>query len=431
MAAVVLNPVRKVRHVRFPLWTLLSVLVALGRPLCAAEHGPLTLPDTREGSGTAWQPDSTPMHGVHLGHGAWMVMAHGNLFAGYQYEGSARGDAQWIAPNWAMLMERRSVGSGQLVLRQMLTLEPVTLRPEGYPLLLQTGGLFESQPIHDRQHPHDLFIELGAAYARPLSKSLALELYAAPVGEPALGPVAFPHRQSAFSDPIAPRGHPGQDSTHVRFGVLTAGLFTRTVKLEASWFNGREPDENRYNFDFRELDSVSGRVSFNPSADWSFQTSYGYFASPREREPQVSEHRLTASAAYHHRTAATGSFAALAVFGHSDPSVESSSSSALVEVNYDGGRRNTFFGRAEYVEKSGHDLVLPPALEAEEFPITTLAVGYVRQLWTTKYLELGLGGRVSLNWIDRELEPFYGTRTPGGYTIFLHVNPIDLAGQSR
>src|SRR5262245_21871443 len=282
------------------------------------EPGLLGIPDSRDASGTSWQPDATPMHAHHLRSGAWTLMLHGNFFVGYDHQGGDRGDSEWTAPNWGMLMEKRSLGGGSLVLRQMLSLDPLTVGSKGYPLLLQTGESFEGEPIHDRQHAHDLFMEIAALYTRPVSESVAVQVYAAPSGEPALGPVAFPHRLSASSDPLAPLGHHWQDSTHISFGVVTAGFLTRLVKVEGSWFNGREPDEHRYDFDFRRLDSYSGRISFNPSKRWSLQASYGYLASPEELHPEVSVHRLTASAAYDSGIGSSGNLAVTAVFGRND-----------------------------------------------------------------------------------------------------------------
>ena len=223
-------------------------------------------------------------------------MAHYNLFAGYDRQNGERGDYQWISTGWGMLMESRSLWGGGLVRRQMLSLEPWTTTKGGYPLLLQTGEEVDGEPLHDRQHPHDLFMEIAAVYSRPLSDSLAFQVYVAPSGEPALGPTAFPHRMSAFSDPLAALSHHWQDSTHIAFGVLTAGVLTRKIKLEGSWFNGREPDDERYDFDFRPLDSYSGRISVNPTPSLSFQASYGYLKSPEELHPEESVHRLTASA---------------------------------------------------------------------------------------------------------------------------------------
>jgi hypothetical protein len=172
--------------------------------------GPLGIPESRMASGTSWQPDATPMYAVHRDRGAWEIMTHWNLFAGFDHQGSDRGDSDWILPGWGMVMEKMSLGGGELEFRQMLSIDPVGVGSKGYPLLLQTGESFEGSPIHDRQHPHDLFMELAVLYTRPVSTALAFQFYVAPVGEPALGPPAFPHRLSAFSDPIAPLGHHGR-----------------------------------------------------------------------------------------------------------------------------------------------------------------------------------------------------------------------------
>jgi hypothetical protein len=221
---------------------------------------PLGIEETRDASGTAWQPDSTPMFMWHARSGDWRLGLHTNSFFGFDGANS-RGDDQFLSINWLMGMATHPVGTGDLTFRAMLSAEPATMPKNGYPLLLQTGESFEGEPLHDRQHPHDLFMELAARYRRPIGDTFGLELYAAPVGEPAIGPAAFPHRFTSMGDPLAPLGHHWFDSTHITFGVLTAGVFTNKLKLEGSWFNGREPDEERWDFDFRQPDSVAARLS--------------------------------------------------------------------------------------------------------------------------------------------------------------------------
>ena len=397
-----------------------------GDPPAAHVHGsstPLGIPESRNASGTAWQPDSTPMRGLHYSKGSWAMMGHWNFFAGYDDQGSDRGDSDWTGPNWAMLMESRPAGGGRLMFREMLSLDPLTIGKEGYPLLLQTGEALDGEPLHDRQHPHDLFMELAAVYTRPLSDSVAWQIYAAPAGEPALGPPAFPHRASAMSDPLAPLSHHWQDSTHISFGVFTAGLLTRRFMFEGSWFNGREPDEDRYDFDFRRLDSYSGRVSYNPTMHVSFQVSYGYLDSPEELAPEVSIHRFTASAMVSYPLGHSLHLDFTGVFGTNDASGEPDTSSWLMEANCGIGSRHTVFGRLEYVEKSGHDLALPPALEEEVFPVKSLVAGYVFRLWSTNTFALGIGARAAINLIEDDLEPFYGTQEPAGYMVFLQFQP--------
>ncbi len=231
----------------------------------------------------------------------WDLMAHGLAFGGYDYQGSRRGGGQVFSTNWAMLMAQHDFLGGEFGARLMMSGEEFTDGGRGYPLLLQSGETFHGVPNHDRQHPHDLFMEMAATYTHSITKDLGFQLYGGPVGEPALGPVAAPHRESAAADPFAPLGHHWMDSTHVTFGVVTAGIFTHNVKLEASWFNGREPDSNRSNFDFRRMDSYSTRLSYNPTRDLSLQTSWGYLKSPEQLEPDVSVNRITSSATYNLR----------------------------------------------------------------------------------------------------------------------------------
>lgn len=303
-------------------WLILVVLIALPARAQESQHDaeqsmagmepepmvqmtmedPLGLGMSREGSGTTWQPDSTPIYGHHFMAAEWMLMLHYNVLAGYDYQSGARGDRQFTSSNWIMLMAQHSLWDGQFTARAMLSAEPLTTGGKsGFPMLLQTGEAVGGVALHDRQHPHDLFMEMALKYNHALTQDLGFELYLAPSGEPALGPVAFPHRLSASANPFAVLGHHWQDSSHISFGVITAGIYTRQVKLEGSWFNGREPDENRYDFDFRAPDSYSARLSFNPTEALSFQVSYGYLKSPEEIEPDVSVQRITASALYNQR----------------------------------------------------------------------------------------------------------------------------------
>ncbi len=190
-------------------------------------EGPLGIPESRMGSGTSWLPDASPMHAAHMVLGDWTLMLHGKGFAQYDWQGGPRGSNQLGFVNWAMAAASRPLGGGRLELRGMLSAEPWTIGARGYPLLLQSGESYRGTPLHDRQHPHDLFMELAALYERPVGRNLGLSVYLAPVGEPAVGPVAFPHRPSAADDPLAPISHHWQDGTHITFGVVTAGVHAR------------------------------------------------------------------------------------------------------------------------------------------------------------------------------------------------------------
>src|SRR6266446_6098099 len=330
---------------------LLLALIACGTwPLQAQMHmqhsmkmdeRPLGIPESRMGSGTSWLPDTSPMHAAHFMVGEWTLMLHGRGFVQYDWQEGSRGGNQLGVTNWVMAAASRSLGGGRLELRGMLSVEPWTIGARGYPLLLQSGESYGGAPLHDRQHPHDLFMETAALYRHPIGGAFGVEVYGAAAGEPALGPTAFMHRPSGMINPFPPIGHHWQDSTHISFGVITAGVYTRWAKLEGSVFHGREPDEDRWNFDFGALDSWSGRLSLNPTDQTSFQVSYGYIHSPEALEPDVSLHRVTASATYSAPIRTDGNFAMTALWGREirKPSTTSSrrssdSSAASPEVRW-------------------------------------------------------------------------------------------------
>src|SRR2546423_9147012 len=202
--------------------------------------GPVGISMERMGSGTTWIPDAVALPSRRRMFGNWMVMAHGFVFAQYDKQTGERGDDQFGSLNWTMLMATRDVAGGRLQARTMLNLDPAGVSKRGYPLLLQTGETYKGQPLHDRQHPHDFWMELGALYQREIKRNLAWSVYVAPSGEPALGPVAFMHRPSAMDNLTAPLTHHWQDATPASFGVATACLSARKRKLEGSVFNWRE-----------------------------------------------------------------------------------------------------------------------------------------------------------------------------------------------
>jgi hypothetical protein len=210
---------------------------------------PLGIPFSRFGSGTSWRPDSSPMRAAHRTVGDWMLMLHGAAFGQFDHQGTRRGDTQPGLTDWEMLVAAHDYGGGLFRANLMTSFEALVLGERGYPELLQTGGTYHGARLVNYQHPHDLFMETSVAYDHSLTKQVASGLYVAAVGEPALGPVAFMHRPSAEADPFAPLGHHWQDAAHESFGVVTGELYTHSVMLEGSAFNGREPDEYRFNFD--------------------------------------------------------------------------------------------------------------------------------------------------------------------------------------
>ncbi|HEU4700324.1 MAG TPA: hypothetical protein VFS40_14165 [Gemmatimonadales bacterium] len=399
--------------------------------------GRLGLPLARMGSGTSWLPDAAPMHAFHVETGGWRLMAHGEANLMYDRQGGPRGATQVSSTNWAMLMAMRPVGGGLLHLHAMASAEPLTVGERGYPLLLQSGETVDGEPLHDRQHPHDLFMELAAMYDHPLARGLALSLYAAPVGEPVVGPVAYMHRPSAEGDPLAAIAHHWQDATHITYGVLTAGLFTRHVKLEASLFNGREPDEDRWDFDFGPLDAWGVRLSVNPSPHWSGSAWAGRLQDVEPLRPGQAQDRIGAMLVHTAALGARSDVSSAVVWGatrhrgghdeaHADAAAgEPFDHSLVLESNLRLAGRNDLFTRLTYVRKRGEDLAIPGQDETP-YDVGSVVLGYVRELARPGGLSVGLGARGALNLVPAALAPVYGSRTPLGLAVYLRVRPASM-----
>lgn len=385
--------------------------------------GVLGIPHTRLGSGTSWQPQTAPHYGWHFVRGSWTLMVHGVAYAEYDRQLGTRGDDQLGSINWGMLMAMHSLWGGMLHLHGMLSAEPATIGSRGYPLLLQSGESYRGLPLHDRQHPHDLFMEAAALYEHPVARDLALSLYVAPVGEPAIGPVAFPHRPSAASDPLAPLGHHWQDATHITFGVLTLGMFSRTWKVEGSIFNGREPDEHRTDIEARKLDSYAARIFYNPNENWSYSASAAYLASPEVLHPEESMHRYAASIMNTRLLGARGEWSSSLIYGANAVLGAPLANSALVETDISLDGVNTFFGRAELVQKSAQDLAVADQSESQRYDIGALTLGYSREIMRAHGLTLGASILGTLDMVPGALAAVYGTRNPKGYAVFLRLRP--------
>ena len=385
----------------------------------ASSGGPLGISSARDGAGTSWLPDASPGHGAMRQAGAWMLMFHGNAFIQYVKTGSDRGDHHVGSPNWFMATAERAAAGGQLQVRAMFSAEPATVGRCGYPSLLQSGESCRGEALHDRQHPHDVFMEIAAYYRRALGTQVAMEVYGGPAGDPALGPVAFAHRPSALPNPIGPISHHWLDSSHISFGVVTAGLYGRTWKVEASAFNGREPDDTRWTIDLAALDSYSGRLSISPSPNWALQVSAGHLAEAEQHPDGTREDvdRITASATYH-RLAAGRLWATTAAWGqnHED---DHTTNGFLFETSTDLTSRDVLFARGEVVQKTAADLVV--AMGDEIFAVQKYQAGYTRWFARAWQVDLGLGGSAGVIAVPQALESTYGRRVAGEFSIFLRV----------
>lgn len=381
------------------------------------------------GSGTSWQPSSGPLHMHHWTKGDWLLMFHYNLVAAVNRQGGPRGVTKFESANWFMPMAYHKLGKGTLQLRGMFSAEPFTFPPGGSPLLFQTGETYKGEPLIDRQHPHDLFMELSAQYTLPLGERGTWFTYFGYPGEPALGPVAFPHRMSASENPSATLAHHLQDSTHISFGVLTTGFTYRWFKLEGSIFNGREPDEKRYDFDAHKWNSRSARLWFMPNSNWAFQISHGFLRSPEGQEPNADIRRTTASVQYN-RPFNRGNWASALVWGrnHVSESGETrNTNSYTAESTVQFLDKNYLYTRLELVDK---DELLRPADRAllgitqdhPSFRIGAYTFGGVRDLWANEKVQFGIGSDLTFYSTPSILDPIYGNN-PVSWKLFFRIRP--------
>lgn len=292
-------------------------------------------PMTRDASGTSWQPDAAAHNGLHAVEDGWTLMAHARFAGIYDSQSGPRGDTMTFLSGWVMGAARRDLSdSDTFNLRAMLSADPFMGRA-GYPLLLATGETADGvHPLIDRQHPHDLFMELSASYSHDFSDADSIFVYGGYPGEPALGPAAYMHRVSSADIPETPISHHWLDSTHISFGVATFGFVHDDWKLEASRFTGREPDQYRFDFDPARFDSTAARLSWDPDPNWSLQASWGFLKSPEQLTPLVNETRYTASATYFLPFGAGESFAATLAFGRKELSGGTAENAGLLEAEY-------------------------------------------------------------------------------------------------
>lgn len=394
----------------------------------------LNLPMNRNGSGTGWLPDASPMYGYMFHKRKWMFMLHGNLFLRYTNQdfnnAGVRGDAMVDAPNWIMGMGQRRVGKkGLFHFNIMMSADALVTGGNGYPLLFQTGETWNGQPLIDRQHPHDLFSELSVSYSHAFSKKLDVFAYLAYPGEPALGAVAFMHRPSALNNPDAPLSHHWVDATHITFGVATLGVRYGKFRLEGSSFTGREPNEQRYNFDQPRFDSRSARLSFNPDRHWALQVSHAFIESPEELHVGEDVYRTTASAVYSKQWKKNISFNATALWGLNKTKHYDGEHAALAEASLYINRL-AVYGRYEWVQKSGEELGLPePQFGHHDlFPVNAVTLGAAYDVLKVKPLRLAAGGQFSFYAADSRLDALYGTN-PMSFQLYLRLYPELMQGQ--
>jgi hypothetical protein len=380
------------------------------------------------GSGTSWQPSSGPMYMHHKISGNWLLMFHYTVVAGVNQQGGPRGVTKAESANWFMPMAYRKLGKGTLQLRSMFSVEPFTFPPGGSPLLFQTGETYNGQPLIDRQHPHDLFMELSVQYTLPLGERGTWYSYFGYPGEPALGPVAFMHRASASENASAPLSHHLMDSSHITFGVFTTGITYRKFKLEGSIFNGREPDEDRYDLEAHKWNSRSARLSFAPNSNWSMQVSHGFLRNPEALEPGDLR-RTTASISYN-RPFARGNWAVSLIWGRNHESHDGEIANLngyIAESTVKFLDKNYVYTRLELSDKN--QLLRPEdrmrlgiAEDHPSFRIGAYTFGGARDIWNTRSTSLAMGTDLTFYSKPSVLNQIYGAH-PVSWKLFVRLRP--------
>jgi hypothetical protein len=358
-------------------------------------------------SGTSMNPYSWQMPMIMTEAGNWSVMFMGQAFLVDTQQSGPRGGDKFYSPNWFMTSAGHNAGTnGSVMFTAMLSLDPATITNRSYPLLFQTGETAYGRSLVDAQHPHDFVMALSVQYAYRVNRDTMLQVYYAPVGDPALGPVAFPHRASAFELPQATIGHHWQDSSHIANNVATVAVRHKWLRLEASGFYGAEPNENRWNIDWGGMDSYSGRVSVAPNQNWMIQASAGHLSNPERNEPG-NVTRVTASAAY-----TRGGWSTSVIWGRNIKQ-EHSTNAWLAETVVPFRRRNYLTGRVEVVDKD--ELTVPGIHRVQAY-----TAGYTRDIGSFKHVQPGLGANFTGYAIPDALHAAYGEH-PFGVNIYLRL----------
>jgi hypothetical protein len=381
-------------------------------------HFPALIAAMAIGAAPAEDPGPAHQHSPHHEHGStfalggWSVYGHGFVNAVFDHQGGQRGDEKSFSNSMFMAVGTRDWGTGALELRSMLSLDPA-MGKGGYPLLFQTGETANGV-VHliDRQHPHDFFMEMAARYRQPMAGG-SWFVYAGLPGEPALGPPAFMHRTSGVRIPEAPLAHHWLDSTHITMGVVTLGLQRGDWTFEVSRFNGREPDQYRWNIETHSLDSTSARITWAPYPGLSLQASHGDIRDPETTQPDVYIRRDTFSVTYesllHGRP-----WGITAAYGRNDkrwPHAHNHLPGWLLEATVEPFERHTFFARADRITHD--DAVVPLTFKK-------VSVGYIHDFARTGPVRWGAGGLVSYLKPDPITVFFYGDR-PEAYMVFLQA----------
>lgn len=357
----------------------------------------------------------------------WAAAWDGMLFGTFNNQGGSRGDTDFRSQNWLMVSAARRLGAGTFSATGMISMEPLTAPGRGFAEIFQIGEAYQGLPITDHQHPHDLVMQLAASWSVPVGTRSRVTLAGAPVGEPALGPVAFMHRASSAENPLAPLAHHIFDSTHIANSVILGRYDLGIVSVEGSVFHGREPDEHHYNVDLGTPDSWAARVWLRPSPGWLIQASHGFLEEPEELEP--GDQRRTNASASWSRHRANGFTAITAALGKNQRQF-SRLRSLVIEATHRSGR-SSVFGRFESTEVETEILLFPQIVHVPHPGelvdlVNAFTVGGVRDIATIRGAAIGVGGDVTFFGVPLLLQNTHDAH-PVSFQLFFRVARADLS----
>jgi hypothetical protein len=376
-------------------------------------------PMSRDASGTSWEPDASSHGGIMIMKGPWSYMVHGLINGVLDDQSGPRGGREGFASGMLMAEARHDLPNlDSLAFRAMLSPDPF-MGPRGYPELLQAGETADGvTPLVDRQHPHDLFMELSATYTHRFSEHDSLYVYGGLPGEPAFGPPTFMHRQSVMDVPESPISHHWLDSTHVSFGVVTAGWVHDNVKLEASAFKGREPDQHRWDIESPKLDSAAVRLSWNPGEHWALQTSWAWQKSPEQLEPSVDQRKWSVSAMYTTRVGEHGSWASTLAWarrqGVGGPQLDAWD----FENELKPDDHWTLFGRWEQL---ANDELTIGLMNGPVHTVSRVTLGAIHDWRVARHVKFGIGALYDFDFVPDGLAASYGSSQPHGSMGFVRL----------
>ena len=411
---------------------LLLLLVAASRA-CARDEmfeGPLGIAHSRDASGTAWQPDASPLNAVHFMSDDWMFMVHGLVFAGWDDQSSTRrGNNLFMSTNWGMLMAQRELAGGELTLRRCCRSSPRRSDAAAIRCCCRAARRWAASRCTTASIRTTLH---GARRALP------------PRAQRRRRRRALPRARRASRRSVRPASRTGarrwairsrRSATTGRTRRTSASAWSRAAcsrgfgKLEASWFNGREPDANRWDLDLREPRLVlrSGSPRIRPT-NWSLQISGGRLHSPeqpRARGRSDSSDRLGDLRPRRLRRRQLGDDRGLRRELAAGRAADLRSA-ARVEPR---ARRAPHAVRARRVRAQDRARPGRSASRATDnrYGTAQTTLGYLYDFAPVWSVVPGLGAAFTVDYLGHDLERFYGERVGYGFMVFARLTAPRLA----